>query len=639
MGVKVSQSMEETLRLPRQGLKRAVQTAQPAAGGAATEEFRPQDVWDWTAGKYRTRSVILLVINILLFAGLACFTYWLRTGRFFAFASDQYGHELMRALNPAQEDQATLIDFLTSAIPVAQVPLMMLIVGLLLASLTAIPILVSMLYRFPTSLIFAAIIGFVAVMPSLAMFVTASCLIARLKIIRFSFRFATALIALLPCVLYYVIATRNPVEPISDLPPVELARLYVPWVIALICACMEMGIVLVIARLVNYRPGAIAPLLAVMFIFPVVLFETQVGRDELYYRLLEKRYGPGSTTHFLDNLSVREAVERLGADQYQKLQSAGTSMSPEQVQELVRLKLILTCDIFEDEKAEAIHACRAFRESFPSSPHIPNALYLEGRAWDLRVDRQLFRRNLIVRYYEDFPHPGSEPIWQTLHDEHTLAPPAAEATYRLSKLKARGGQVDLAIRLLDELIANAEAKRYKTEDRSGRSISAIWARSPRSENLDVRPSAVLIRARRLRELLARNRDPHQDDLALVDLLRCDPHHPRFESNIRRMLEQIPTRYPMTRLQDNLRVLLLVADSDVSPVQRIREWENLIDELKQDPESDALARARFELARTYEENGLSEEASTTYELLIDAHPESAWAESARSRLAAMGVGDV
>jgi len=41
-----------------------------------------------------------------------------------------------------------------------------------------------------------------------------------------------------------------------------------------------MAIVLMIAKLVNYRPGAIAPLLAVMFAIPVVLFEVEVGRDD-----------------------------------------------------------------------------------------------------------------------------------------------------------------------------------------------------------------------------------------------------------------------------------------------------------------------------------------------------------------------
>ena len=75
--------------------------------------------------------------------------------------------------------------------------------------LTAIPILVSMLYRFPFSLIFTAIIAFVTVFPWLAITVTFCCFLARWRPFRFQFRFATALLALLPVALYYAMATRN----------------------------------------------------------------------------------------------------------------------------------------------------------------------------------------------------------------------------------------------------------------------------------------------------------------------------------------------------------------------------------------------------------------------------------------------
>jgi len=71
-----------------------------------------------------------------------------------------------------------------------------------------------------------------------------------------------------------------------------------------------MAIVLTIARLVNYRPGAIAPLMAIMFATPVVLFETKVGRDELSYRLLERDFGPNSRDCFVSHVDAEKMIER-----------------------------------------------------------------------------------------------------------------------------------------------------------------------------------------------------------------------------------------------------------------------------------------------------------------------------------------
>ena len=48
-----------------------------------------------------------------------------------------------------------------------------------------------------------------------------------------------------------------------------MAKLYLPWITALLGGCLVMAVVLTIARIVNYRPGAMAPLMAVMFAIPV----------------------------------------------------------------------------------------------------------------------------------------------------------------------------------------------------------------------------------------------------------------------------------------------------------------------------------------------------------------------------------
>lgn len=611
-------------------LRRTLRAARRAAERKRAPE-KPTDVWHWTSGRYRVRSVVLLLVNALLFVGLGTFTFWLRTGEL-PFFNPGYATYWWGAFDFSGEDQVTLIDYLTYPIPVDQVPMMRVIVGLVLATLTAIPILVSMLYRFPFALIFIFILAFVAVLPWLAICVTLCCYLARWKPIQFSFRYATALISMLPLVAYYVLATRNPSAP-EQLPPVEIAKLYIPWVLALVLACVVMGIVLLIARLVNYRPGAIAPLMAIMFALPVALFEAEVGRDELSYRLLEDHYGPGPGSYFEDLVDARPAIEAAARDLARERGDDPEALA--NLHEQVHLWLTLTNESFAALQNEAVETARRFRERFPNSRYVPNALYLEGRALDLRVDRELFRKEQIVRYYETFPNAASKPVWRELHDRFPDETPAAEGTYRLALLEARGGNVDEAVALLDDLI-----ERFRDDARRELPLEEVtgwWrlvAKRPAAGMLRVNIARTVQEARKLRDLLVHNRDPEQGDQALRDLLSCDPRHPLYRQNLKQLLRDIPRRYPLTRLEDNLKVLLAAANPSLS--EKISELRRLIDELAEEPYSDALPRAWFELGSAYETDNLPERAGEAYQRLVDQYPDSPWAIEARSRLAAMGA---
>lgn len=284
---------------------------QVVTGTADTPEI--VDVWSRTKPKYRRRAVVLLLINAVLFVGLGCFTFWLRTGTSYGpLGMRDYGHRLWAAFDPVAEDPVTLADFLLFPISLEDVPLQIVVVGLLLATLTAIPILVAILYRFPLAAVFIAIVAFVALMPWLAITLTISCLIASARPFKFEFRYAYALIALVPVVVYFLVNIMRFGASLPVVTPEQRVKLYAPLVLATLASCVLMALVLLIARIVNYRPGAIAPLLAVMFLVPWGLFHAKIGRDELYYRLLEHDCGPGSRTFFVDrdeNDTIREYAQ------------------------------------------------------------------------------------------------------------------------------------------------------------------------------------------------------------------------------------------------------------------------------------------------------------------------------------------
>lgn len=614
----------------------------------APDEAAPRDVWRWTTPKYRLRTVALLLLNAGLFAGLGFFAFWLRTGAYGPFSEENYWHAWWQVFDPTSAEQVTLMDFLIRPIPVDQVPIMMVIMGLVLASMTAIPILVSMLYRFPFSLIFTAIIAFVAVFPWLAITVTFCCFLARWRPLRFNFRFATAILALMPVVLYYALATRN-ADVISHLPPVELAKLYIPWVFALIAACMAMGIVLGIARLVNDRPGAIAPLMALFFALPIALFELKVGRDELYYRLVEHHFGPGSTTHFVDRLDATDTIRRIAWQRWEDADHQGTlaAMEEKVVKEFLQFQFnTLRADWerqgdermseFAAQQYETVQACKTFLEQYPDSRYRPNVLYLEGRALDMRIDRDLFRRKGIVRHYESFPSLASRPVWEQLAAEHPDSPLASVAMYRLGILRARVGDVDGAVEILERLIRDfGESNRQSTQPEAAVSIYNVLAKRPASNTLRVVPADAVMQGRKLLALIRENRDPHQNDLALRTLLSFDPRDYMYVRNLRRLLDDMETKYPLTLLRDNVEVMLAAAESSTS--LKIDKLEDCVRRLSGEPNSDALARAQYELGVAYQADNRMADARKIFEQMLVKDSTSPWAAEARRQLAEMGAG--
>ena len=251
---------ETEAMLPKQANSEKKTAGGDAAGAGAVEPVIV-DVWSRTLPKYRRRSVLLLLTNAILFGGLCCFSYWLRTGQLLAAAHRGYWRQLWHYFRPTGDEQYTLSDLLVYPIDFQEVPLQIPILGLLMAALISIPIVVAILYRFPFSLIFIGEIALIAMMPWLGITLLISCWIATSRQLRTGFRYASALLGLLPVLVYLVSATREPSSSLAVLSsPADQVKLYAPWILSIVASCVIMGIVLLWAWASNYRPGAIAPL-------------------------------------------------------------------------------------------------------------------------------------------------------------------------------------------------------------------------------------------------------------------------------------------------------------------------------------------------------------------------------------------
>jgi hypothetical protein len=294
------------------------ESAARTAAPTAADQPPIVDVWSRTAPKYRRRAIVMLILLWLLFAGLCCFTFWLRTGAPLPWTHERYGELLVRSFMPAGQQQVTLADFLSNPINVRDVPIHAVIMGLLFASLTSIPILVTILYRLPSAIVLSAMVIFLAAMPWLGLTILLGCILTVLPPFRFTFRYASALIGLVPIAVYFVSASWQPAAA-APRSFQNQALMYAPWVLALLSSCVICAVALLIARLINYRPGGIPPLLVALFAIPVLLFHTQVGRDELEYRVLEEYIGPTGHSMFVKadagTIAEREAARRWSESQ------------------------------------------------------------------------------------------------------------------------------------------------------------------------------------------------------------------------------------------------------------------------------------------------------------------------------------
>ncbi len=607
------------------------------AASETTLDDRPaseiMDVWSRAAPKYRVRATVLLLVNLVLFAGLGCFAYWLRTGHPFAFLEPNYWQIFVDTIRPRGD--ATLANFVLFPIRIDQTPMHGVVVGLLLAALVSIPILIAILYRFPCCLPFIAVVGFFAVMPWLAINLIGACILASVRPFRFRFRYASALLGLLLVLLYFYGASRQSTMAVELYKPEDRIKFIAPWILATLASCVIMGGVLLLSKLVNYRPGVVAPLLLLCFAVPVVIFERSVGRDALYYRLLERRF----QNQFYDRKQVGdryagrdggEWFERTAYEVWQAKPSPKPKFEATRSNAEFRMSLELEAQdmgsAFAESTMALVDECDDFLWNFPYSRYAPNVLYLKGQALDMRVDLNAFHDRKVIRYYDDFASPQSQFTWHRVLANAGKQRMGVVARYKLATFEARARHVDKAIALLDELLDQYDSA----------TVEAQKTGAP-EDSLRIPLEDTVFDARRLRSLLMENRgDPRYGLRPLcgskagepwhVGYLQLDPHHPSYSANLQKLL----TAYPDSLLMDNLALerALLIDDPDA----RVRKIDEVIEKY---PRGDAHPKALYMKAVAWLDAKSPVKARSSLETLLQQYPDSVWATPARNRLRALG----
>lgn len=616
------------------------------------------DVWSRSGSKYRIRAILLLVFNIVLFAGVGCFAFWLRSGEVFAPARDGYWDLLAQTFRGVGRAEVSLGSLLIEPISVQEVPIQIPIVGLLMAALISIPILVAILYRFWSSLPLIAVVGFLAVMPWLALTLLGSCILASVRPFRTRLRFMSALIGLVPAIIYLTLAWSGTTDAVvGRIDPVDRIKFIAPWVLAVVASTLVFAVVLAIAKVVDYRPGAVTPLLAVMFGLPVALFEFHVGRDELYYRLLEK----------LDQAHFAE-VDASGEWQQAALRAWERHPLPRPAREAIReveeekWLFELATDIgprqseLTRHQAELSDRCDLFHRHFPDSAYAPNALFIKARAWDRRIDLAEFKATKWIRFYENFPNPASRESWRMIAANRPDTFLGAAALLRLAQFDSRDGDIERATSKLTTLLDRFDAASLARSPFPAAPglPKGVLARGMPEASLDIRLERIVLEAHRLRELLAANRDPIYGDDPLCGsrradarrdqggsgetrwgLLDLDPRHERYIEH----LEALLAKFPNCRIEDNIELEIAKATASLRP--RIDRLEAL---LRRFPDGDAAPEALLRLGMAYQAGEDAARSDDAFTKLVRDWPDSVWAHqavvfvpgAARTRLSKAGT---
>lgn len=582
----------------------------------------------------------MLLLLALLFAGLCCFMFWLRTGTYIPWDYDGYANLLNRSFSPAGSDQITLSNFLSSPIPVGEVPVHAIIIGLQFAAMSSIPILVAILYRLPFSFIFAAMITFLAAMPWLGITVMVGCVLAAIGSFKFTFRYASALIGLIPIVAYFVMASWIPATASKMIE--HQALLYAPWVLALLGSCVICAVALAIARLINYRPGGIPPVLAMLFATPVFLFHSQVGRDELEYRLLESRIGPGDAS-----FSATVHIGALAGELASRHWSQAEGSSYDEIYDRVLLEQEhRVLGQAEDNRQRAIRHCDAFIERFSQSRYVPNVLFLKARAQDCRVDRNRLKQDHRAEFRFDVPNRASRRTWQTLVERFPNSEIGATGLFRLAILKAREGDLDNAIRSLETLIDRFGRSRTATQptpEKNENIVDSVFRRASPSSGLGIDVMQQVRDARRMREMIIACRNDssrhfsslfgkRQDgsDVLVhpVQLLMWFDHtDPNYVTNLKSLAEAFEDTKTSGFVEERLALMEPVI------VRRIERLQSTTQALAGQASG---AKAQFHLGDALQEYSRLAEARESFETLVKVYPTSCWSVEARERLDALSI---
>ncbi|MFW6146599.1 MAG: tetratricopeptide repeat protein [Planctomycetota bacterium] len=349
---------------------------------------------------------VAIGVNLLLYAAVNVMLHLLASGRPVSTSAEQFRFWAGRPL----------AQMLTEPLSIFTHPWMILVVGGLLAAIVSVPLLVACLYRAWLCVPFLFYVAALAHAPVLAFVLAVGCVLVAATDLRRRNASLALLLGLAPVCIYFYLAARPTT---IAMPPTQRLALSVPFVVAAVVAVIAMGLVLLIAHWVRYRPGVICPVLVVLTAAPAWLFLDHVGGDELAFALLTS------------DMTPTEVIFPGGPFR----RDPSLTDEPPTEAEIRRAEARLA-----QRRKARLDLCDAFLKRYPDSDRAATVLWIKGVTLDLRVNHPALRRGTL-QFYDSHPRNASAPTWRRLVRAFPEDPRAAVARLRLALLACRKGRV------------------------------------------------------------------------------------------------------------------------------------------------------------------------------------------------------
>ncbi len=542
-----------------------------------------------------------------------------------------------------------LDELTTGGVGIFEYPWQIFVLGLLMGTLAAAPVLVSQLMSFLWSLAFIAAVVLLGNLPGLAVSLLISCAAVACRPLRFRSRFISIVLCITPQVIYWgFFGVAKSVE------PVRWGFSFTPWICAWLVGLAQAGVVLGIGHYTRYRPGLILVSTSIIFLSSVWVFQDKIGFDELDYQLYVAGNNPEVISEFHDH-SITEALDSTIANPNVREYLAGFFYPIDPAALRAELKKEIQIELSYDrwprwfivpeelkyqiKRRQLFENYERFISKRPQSRRMPVALYYKALLSDFSPDIKLVGQKEVLHFYSDYPYERSREVWYRLYSQFGKSIESTEARWRIAKDWAGQGRFKQAQKLIEEASAMVYERLEETENKqTPESFYGLFRPPAASAMTRFRLAGLQMRLRQLYSLISEENRTKDTGSAerLARFVMLNPHIEEYSWYLEELLAEIDEKDP---LRDN--VLLaqarLIADGETRA-------EKLSELHKKFGDTDGGTRALYELALLKTSLWREQDESETERkktLLADAHdvlskfvslyPESIYTAQARKNL--------
>jgi hypothetical protein len=383
-------------------------------------------------------------------------SFWSKilTGSFWSFSFNTLNSSEFWSLGKS------VITGASRGVSIFEYPWQILVLGLLMGILAVVPVLISQLMSFSYSLPFILAVFFLADLPGFAVCLLVSCIAAACRPLRFRSRIIAVALCTAPQLIYWGFLGGA-----WELEPIKLGFSFAPWVCSWLIGLSIAGLVLGIGHFTRYRPGLVWIFTSIFLLLAIVTFEIRIGFDELDYQLYVAKNNPDQAVEFHEH-SIMKALDETLRDPDVKKYLAGFFYPTDAIQRRTELKREIQLQLsydrwpswfivpeelnFPAKKRWLLEQYGSFISRRSQSPRMPIALYYKALLSEYRPDYSILGQKEILRFYNDYPHRDSLPIWHRLYEQFPDSSESLEARWRIARDWAGRGEFEQAEKLLVE---------------------------------------------------------------------------------------------------------------------------------------------------------------------------------------------